>query len=397
MLSDSEYEARCDYYGFPSRPLSVYRTGDKWKRPTGLEAYTIPKEARPICKHPIADVWRELGQRVYEYLDSVNVMWTTIDPVRFVEAGRAGRGKYPGPLFLWVGVKPGSLSREDAEVAAIGCKKFLEESEITDVEIAFRESLFTRSVAGPQLHNYVPYMDPTGDVRDALTPSLGLRIASEATSHFEGTGGIYICEGGGSDRVFLLTARHVVLPPSEGNNRLYVTKGDTSQPRRNVVLLGDEAIQNVYESATDNIRRQAHKVDFIKDKVKRFGEATGKAQVARSPMGRDPLEEAEEAVETLNEFHGEVSMFWGQTYERILGHIFHSPPISVGTSPKCFTEDWALIELHREKIDWKTFKGNVMYLGMSQSISLRSSGLTIIPRQQNFAHGLLMADVPAVP
>lgn len=58
-----------------------------------------------MCEHPIADVWNDLGLQVVEYLDSVNVTWTTIDPVRFTEAE-----KDAGPVFLWVDVKPGSLS-----------------------------------------------------------------------------------------------------------------------------------------------------------------------------------------------------------------------------------------------------------------------------------------------
>jgi hypothetical protein len=131
-----------DYFGFPSQPVSVYHTGDPWERPTG------PREARPIGKHQISRVWRKLGQKVYEYFDSVGILWTTIDPIRFAEVGKPA-----GPPFLWVGVKPASLSREDAEVAALGCKKILQEFDLKDVEIAFRESIFSRSV-GPQLLGY---------------------------------------------------------------------------------------------------------------------------------------------------------------------------------------------------------------------------------------------------
>jgi hypothetical protein len=71
--SESDFEAQSDYYGLPSKPVSVYHTGAPWKRSTGLEAQRMPKEARPICKHPIADVWDELDPQVPKYLDSVNV------------------------------------------------------------------------------------------------------------------------------------------------------------------------------------------------------------------------------------------------------------------------------------------------------------------------------------
>ena len=78
----------------------------------------------------------------------------------------------------------------------------------------------------------------------------------------------------------------------------------------------------------------------------------------------------------------------------VLGHIAHLPPISVGTGPKCFTEDWALIKLHNEKINWNSFKGNVVDLGTVQSISLRSYSLSIISRHQDFRHEIQGDDVP---
>jgi len=324
-------------------------------------------------------VWDELGPQVPEYLDSVNVKWTTIDVTRFAEVG-----KDAGPVFLWVGVKPGSLSRENAEVAAVGFKKLLKEFEITDVEVAFRESLFTRS-AGPQLFNYVSSVHATADVRSPLTPALGLQIAARAI-HFEGTGGIYICEGGESKRVFILTARHVVIPPNAGRNELYA-RTKVSQPRRDVLLLGTKAFQDVLESIMVRIGRQAILADHYKEELEGLGEASeahdDDAQAKERKKFTDLLQEAEEAIDTLNEFHGEFTKNWSAESQRVLGHIAHSPPISVGTSPKRFTEDWALIELHDEKIDWNDFKGNVIDLGTFRSISLRSSSLTIISGHQD--------------
>jgi hypothetical protein len=71
--SDSQFAAWSDYYGFPSHPLSIYRSGDPWPRPTGPEAHRVPKEARPVCSHPIAAVWYKLGRQIYEYFDSIDL------------------------------------------------------------------------------------------------------------------------------------------------------------------------------------------------------------------------------------------------------------------------------------------------------------------------------------
>ena len=125
---------------------------------------------------------------------------------------------------------PGSLSPNDAKDAAVRCQEILLEYEIIDAEIAFLESIFTR-FAGWQLLDYVPSIDPTADERGSFTPALGLQIAPKAFPYLEGTGCLHLCEGSGSDRVFLLAARHVALPPSEYPNKLYHRKNNNI-PRR---------------------------------------------------------------------------------------------------------------------------------------------------------------------
>ncbi|KAH9164036.1 hypothetical protein EDB89DRAFT_2142029 [Lactarius sanguifluus] len=346
QLTDSDFEAHSDYYGLPSHPLSVYHTGDLCKR-TGPDTQRVPKELRPICEHPIADVWRELGQQIYQYLDSVNVKWTTIDPVRFAEVE-----KEAGPLFLWVGVKPGSLSRKDAEGAAIGCKKILKESNLTDVEIAFRESVFTRST-GPRLLNYVPSSHATADVRSPLTPALGLQIAARHTPRCEGTGALYIREAQ------CLTSSTLTRLAAIEQVNLVAT----------VLLLGSKRYPGVLESVEDKIKRQVTLVHECGVKLRRLGAAGGDDDARARERGElmALLEEAKTVIETLNVLHHEVTESWGTVSQRVLGHIVHSPPLSVGVGPKLFSEDWALIELHSEKIDMATFKGNVIDLGTTIS------------------------------
>ena len=129
---------------------------------------------------------------------------------------------------------------------AVGCKGLLKDFAIADVEVAFWESLFTRS-SGPQLYNHVPSDHATATVCSPLTPALGLQIAARATPHREGTGGVFICEGCESKTVFLLTARHVVIPPDAEHNQLYAhTK--SSEPRQDVLLLGRKAFKDALKS-----------------------------------------------------------------------------------------------------------------------------------------------------
>ena len=107
----------------------------------------------------------------------------------------------------------------------------------------------------------------------AFTPALGLQIAPKATPYFEGTGGLYICEGSERNHVFLLTDRHVVLPLSEYRNELYAHINN-SQPRHEVILLGSKAYQDALQSIMRNIGDQAILANSSKDDLKRLEEET---------------------------------------------------------------------------------------------------------------------------
>ncbi|KAH9035841.1 hypothetical protein EDB84DRAFT_1588082 [Lactarius hengduanensis] len=348
-----------DFYGFPSNPISVYRTGDTWPVPKGPQAQRVPREPRPVCNHPIQAVWHTVGVQVYKFLDSIEVKWSTIDPVRFAEEG----GK-AGPLYLWVGVDPRSLSLEGAKAAAVGCKRILADAQFPDVEIAFRESVFARSI-GPQLLDHTLSIDPTADLRSPFTPALGVQIAPLATPHFEGTGALYLRESSQSKRVFLLTARHVPLPLGTHLNKLYVYE-DTSQPRHEVLILGNKAYQDALEAMTGKIQRELILVDYYKMELAALGEAVEgeNTMVARArQVFEGKLTEAEMTITAVDEFHGDITNQWSTVSQRVLGYVVYAPPISVSTGPKKFTEDWALIDLYLDKIDWDGFKGNIIYLG----------------------------------
>ena len=357
----SKLEARFYYAGLPSNPLLVYRTGTTpWKRPTGPEAYRELKEVKPVFSHGIVAVWGDLGPKICKCLDSMRVTWTSVDIVRFAKVGKA-----PGPPVLWIGVMPQSLSGEDAHSAAVGCQELLEFYGITGIEVEFRESVFARS-ASPRLLKSVSSANATADVRGPLTPALCLRIAARITPHIEGTGAVYVSEGRNSDKVYVLCARHVVLPGSAGNNELYKL-ANTSQPRREILLLGHEAFQTLLKSTMGKIGEHKIMVDYYRqqlngvDTVEAVIEGDDGAEERTKIEGK--LMEEEQSIKALNEFHDEITKYWSEDGQRVLGHIAFSPPITFDTGAEGYTEDWAFIELDRNKIDWNTFKGNVIDLG----------------------------------
>lgn len=146
-----------------------------------------------------------------------------------------------------------------------------------------------------------------------------------------------------------------------------------------------------------SIGRQAMLIDYYKDELEDLGkpdEGHDDARAKERKRFKDLLEKAEKAIETLDEFHTKVTKHWTSHIQRVLGYIAYSPPISVGTGAQHFTEDWALIELHGEKIDWEAFKGNVIDLGTFWSTPLRSSSLILISRYQDFDRRLILNMYP---
>jgi len=133
-----------------------------------------------------------------------------------------------------------------------------------------------------------------------------------------------------------------------------------------------------------DIGHQAILVNADKAELGCLGEAV-KGEDAAQAETREKLKrqinEKEKSIKTLNEFHGTITKSWGTPHQHTLGHVAYAPPISVDAGVKHHTEEWALVEVYRDKIDWTGFKGNVLRLGMFRSISLGSSSLTIISRK----------------
>jgi hypothetical protein len=364
--SVSQAEAVFYYSGLYSSPRLVYRTGTTpWTKPTGPEAQRQLKELRPVFGHKLNIVWKDLGPKVRQLLDSQGVLWTTIDVVRFI---KVGEGEAIGPVVLWIGVAPDTLLGEDARISAKGCQDLLKEFDVTDIEVEYRESIYTRS-AGPNFLKPVSDLHPTVDVRGPLTPVLGLSIAAQATPHISGTGGLYLAEGGNNEKILLVTARHVLFPPNNGPNVDYTHTNSTSAPRRNVLLLGTRAFDNIVKSIKLRIGRHGIMAERYERQIKKLQvreavEDDDDAKEARKELKKTQvlLDEAKEAMEALESFHDQVKKQWSQPSQRVLGHIARSPPITLGAGTEGFTEDYAIVELDRSKIE-KAFEGNVIDLG----------------------------------
>lgn len=260
-------------------------------------------------------------------------------------------------------MKPKSLAGENANTAAFRCLDVLNEFGITDVDVEIRESSVTRS-AGPKLLSPVLSSNPTVAVRDPLTHALGLPISAEATPYIAGTGGFFMAKGGGSNELLLITARHVVLPLNKEPNVKFEHK-NPDQPRSNVLLLSDKAYKSCLASITARIGEHGIVVEHLEQRLKAVeGQDDEEAEEERE-AAEGEMKVAKKAIDALYTFYNDVNKHWATHASRVLGHIVYSPPIRLGagTAAEQYTEDYAIIEVDKDKIDRTKFKGNMIDLG----------------------------------
>ena len=341
-----------DFRALPSKPPLIYRTGIDPNL-----AYTEQPERElpyPVFSHPIRENWLTIGERLYRLLDTQGVRWSTIDPIRFKFPS-----KRPGPLHIWVGVEPDSLGFEKAKEVAAACKRMLAETGHEDIEMAFRESSYS-SLAGPDfisLQSAVRDKDFMDNLRCPFAPCLGIAIAPRQTPHHEATGGIYLCEGGARNRLLLLTARHAVLPKTtHPNNTVFEQKPPGQrQNKQDIILLGTRAYANAVDSIMGHIGKHLKEVERQRADWDLL-----------SPREKSEIAEVETLVERLTKFYNEATLGWASPTMRIIGQVLYAPPLAVvRVGERQHTEDWALVEINKAKLQSNEFCGNVMFLGMS--------------------------------
>jgi len=372
-------QVRSYYYGLPSRPTFVASTIDEvWASPTGPEAYTPIKMLRAVGEHKIVELWEaDIADQVIARLTAMNVDWTSLDVVRIGIVGESS-----APIILWIGVVPKSLSGEDGRTVAFDARKILYKNGIQDIEVEIRESCVSKSV-GPKLLTPVLSSNPLAAVADPLTVALGLPICAHERGYAEGTGGFYVARSGVADKVFLVTARHVISPPSLTNNATIEYKSPT-QPQHKVTLLSDAAYRNLVASILGEI---GHKVMIAEHQEARRQAMEGRegddAQDERADA-EHLRDAANKAIDRLGAFHQEVISKWENPAGRILGHVALAPPLEFSVGSLEFTQDIAVIEVDSSKIDASNFRGNVIDLGTD--INSADFAVRMYPDVLNRAH-----------
>jgi hypothetical protein len=269
------------------------------------------------------------------------------------------------PLLSGFAVSPDTTSPTAAHSAAEDVLALLEDYQITDVDVDFRESTYVREV-GPRLHRPVGDLDPLVDVVGPITPALGLGISTQANLGVQGTMALYLNEGGGSDKLLGLTCRHVLISSKDINVDYVYHPG---RPARDVVVLGRKAFTNLIASIEVRIGNHGIARERWMSQITCFEhreQGTDATDVARARADRlvtqGLVDNAETAMAALGELLDNINQHGSQSNNRVLGHILRSPAISLGVGFHHFTEDYGLFQVNRDKLG-EGFVGNKIYLG----------------------------------
>ncbi|PUU81841.1 hypothetical protein B9Z19DRAFT_970454 [Tuber borchii] len=348
----SDIEAQLYYVGLPSRPILVARTGyDRWEMPTGPGAWLPHKELRTVGIHKLNEVWEErVAPAIHNTLESNRVEWTSTDVARIGYVGESA-----ATIVIWIGVKPGTLSRDYGHTVALQCKEILTTAGIHDVEVEIRESIVTRYV-GPPLEKSVHSYNPMADMLEPMTPTLGLFISNARTPERQGTGGFYVTDE--KCQLYLITARHVLF--LRKNNTMY-NRTNTSSPRVDILLLGPSAFEQHLETIVQSILDKRMIVGYQEKWIAESGETW-----PGRPDAQRVLTKANEAIAAFQKHYDYLVKHWSDRRNRILGFVRFAPPIAVDVDEQGepgYTKDYALIQIDREKIVRSDFIGNAIDLG----------------------------------
>ncbi|KAI5779857.1 hypothetical protein DFH27DRAFT_644520 [Peziza echinospora] len=367
LLSDNYPNAYSDFYG--SGTPCVFKSGPDWQasRDHWQQPNRIEREPRPVYGHAIGDNWLSIGEDIYLKLDSIGVKWTSINPLAYANAGEA---KPFCTLIISIGVVPHSLLYSDAVAAATAVKGILADAGFPDIDVAFVESVVTRSVSlGPKLSSLDP-VDRIPDLRKPFTNALGLSIAPLKYPYYEGTAALYFHLDDSKKRTAILTCAHVARPlPVYANTGMM--RENTSPAREEFVALGHRSYKNAVEAMMGTIHDLTCSIDHWKSVLGDLGAPVegedDEITSSRKDLGQ-LVAMATAKIGKVKVLHGEATRRRATLDQRVIGFVLHSEKIGFSVKPHGFTKDWALIELYDEKIDWSTFSGNKVYIGGNLSV-----------------------------
>ncbi|KAG8765381.1 hypothetical protein FRC12_007516 [Ceratobasidium sp. 428] len=223
-------------------------------------------------------------------------------------------------------------------------------------------------------------------LRKPFTPALGLLIASFKSPYYEGSGGLFFRLSGNKDdkRVGLLTCAHVSHPRPLFENQAYTRKKE-SQPREDV-LLGGEAFNKAVRAITEFIGNQVDSISSWESTLSKIPVPV-ENEAPRITQKRDELvgliSAAKKKIEAAKELHSDVTKNLTLAETRVFGFMLHCAKVEVNADDH-FMNDWSLIQVDDDKVDWAESKGNRLFVGGNKTAA---DWKKYMFPQANYRHG----------
>ncbi|KAL7787604.1 hypothetical protein V8C43DRAFT_323961 [Trichoderma afarasin] len=361
----SEEEARLYYYGLPSRPRLIARSGTRmWVNPQ-MPGFTTflgtqnmyPRVLQPVGRHPqLHQQWNDgsssLRAEILKAVDGIN--WTALDILRV-----GLNGEYT--LTLMIAVLPDSLSWSDGHPIALQCKGIFESHGIQGVECEIRESivnLCTNAGLEPAISaSESPDISDTGIPQLQLSSEpipeghlfanelmemsdrLGTRIATMDNLSRAGTKGLYLrvdpSSAAGEPRLLALTCRHVVIIPATEGIQEYDSRESNDQSNSRKPDVPRDVIQSDQPTFEAKISSLGEGAQSARESARQY--AKTKELAARFEACRNSCLSVQQTMK-----------LYESPSSRVFGQVLFAPALAVTSDSARGTgwlRDWALIEL----------------------------------------------------
>ena len=149
----SEYEKFSYYNGIAGNnddhPDLVYRSDyltRPFSKPGGRFPHIPVKSVRGVFGTRLNGVWDVVGLKIRDTMKAKKVNWSSIGLARFYTHGPPGEEDMGslGPVVIWMGVPPGSMSAETAHEVSQEFLAILLENQVNDVVVEWREAVVVR-------------------------------------------------------------------------------------------------------------------------------------------------------------------------------------------------------------------------------------------------------------
>jgi len=220
--------------------------------------------------------------------------------------------------------------------------------------------------AGNRFLDPVPFSNPTFTARDPYTATLGIPISTKLRCSVEGTGGLFLSAGGDDKDIYLMTARHVVLPAHIDDNKEYYHQNNSKRSEE-VIILGDNSFAHKLAAIDYQIRGQLSTITDARERIELVQGLDDLESVREYQEAGKSLEKAEKGMEELKALHHEIYTHWSGKEQRVFGELIWAPPITLSTEPGQYTLDLAVIKIYPGKLDAKNYLSNTINIGKTPS------------------------------